>query len=171
MDKNTKILLGIVAVVIVLGGLIWVVFSNNSAGLDSSNSTSSDYLKSIQPIPTSTATNPGNTNVAVGVYGSVPRVGDAEKNIPLYVDMIKKFEGNRFEFSNDCTLVSINAIVIKTGVKFMIDNRDKKPHVFSFAGQKYSVPDYGYAIVATPKIGIQPIYCDGVQRATVNVQK
>lgn len=170
MDKNTKILLGIVAVVIVLGGLIWVVFSNNSAGLDSSNSTSSDYLKSIQPIPTST-TDTSNANVSAGIYSSVPRVGDAEKNITLYVDMVKKFSGNRFEFSNDCTLVSINAIVIKTGVKFMIDNRDKKPHVFSFAGQKYSVPDYGYAIVATPKIGIQPIYCDGVQRATVNVQQ
>lgn len=170
MNKNTKILLGIITVVIVLCGLIWVVFSNNSDGLDSSNNTSSDYLKSIQSIPTSTP-GTGTANVSAGIYSSVPRVGDAEKNINLYVDMVKKFGGNNFQFSNNCTLVSVNSIVVKTGVKFMIDNRDKKPHVFSFAGQNYSVPDYGYAIVATPKIGIQPIYCDGIQRATVNVAK
>ncbi len=166
MDKNTKILLGVVAVVIVLGGLIWVVFSNNSAGWNSSNSTSSDYLKSIQSIPTSTA-----VNTTGGTGTSTPRVGDADKNIALYVEMVKKFPGVRFEFSKNCTLVTPTDFVIKKGNQFMIDNRDSKSHVFTFAGQKYTVSDYGYAIVSTPKVGIQSVFCDGVQRSKVNVQR
>lgn len=165
MGKNTKIVLAIITIVIVLSGLIWVVFSDNSDSSDSSNASSSDYLKSIQSIPTAVV-----TTATVGVT-STPRVGDAEKNIPQYVDMIAKFGGNRFQFSQNCTQVTPSSFALKLGKQFMVDNRDAKAHVFSFAGQKYSVPDYGYAIVTASKLGDQSVFCDGVQRAKVNVQK
>ncbi len=164
MDKNTKILLGIVTVMIVLGGLIWVVFSNNSGGLNSGDTSSSDYLKSIQPITTSA---PGAATTTPGT----PRVGDAEKNTPLYVDMVVKFGGNRLQFDNDCTSVSPTGFVVKVGKQFMIDNRDTKSHVFSFAGQTYKVSDLGYAVVTTTKVGNWPLLCDGAQRVKVNVEK
>ncbi|MCX6780414.1 MAG: hypothetical protein NT034_04555 [Candidatus Magasanikbacteria bacterium] len=168
MDKNTKVLLAIVTVVIVLGGLIWVVFSNNSTGVNSDDTSSSDYLRSIQSIPTSTVSTSTSSTAATG---GIRVVGDAEKNTPLYVEMVKKFGGNRFQFSANCTSVQPSSFVLKAGQQFMVDNRDSKAHTFSFGGKKYAVTDYGYAIVTAIKAGTQPLLCDGIQRARVTVEK
>jgi len=160
MDKSKKIILSAVVVVVILIVTILVIISNSKILIFSDSSFG--FLKSIQPITTAKKTVTSTDN---------SRVFNAEKNIPLYVDMVKKFGGNRFQFSSDCTLVSPNSFVIKSGVQFMIDNRDSKAHVFNFSGQKYDVSGYGYAIVTASKIGIQPVFCNNVQRVMVNVQK
>ncbi len=161
MNKNKKIILGLVAGILVLSGLVWFAFFGNSETFNFSDS-SFGFLKSIQPITT--------IQTPIVTTSSV-RVGDAKKNTPLYVEVLAKFGGNRLQFSNNCTSVSPSGFVIKSGVQFMIDNRDSKAHTFSFSGQKYNVSDYGYAVVNTPKIGDQPVLCDDVQRVKVNVQK
>ncbi len=88
-----------------------------------------------------------------------------------YGELIKKFNGYRFQFSNNCSQISPFALVIKSGSQFMIDNREDKNHVFTFSQQKYYVKPFSYAIVTTKNTGEQHIFCDGIQRATVNVAK
>ncbi len=88
-----------------------------------------------------------------------------------YTELVKKYEGYRFQFSNDCSQVSPNSFVIKTGYTFMLDNRENKEHIFTFDKVKYSVKPYGYAVVTAKSLGNQSVMCDGVQRAIVNVQK
>ncbi|MBI5221247.1 MAG: hypothetical protein HY979_00375 [Candidatus Magasanikbacteria bacterium] len=163
MEKNKKIIL-VVLTVLIVGGLFWFLFSKNYNGFNSTTNTSSDYLKSIQPISTAPTATPA-------VVASNPKVGDAADNISLYVKMVNKFFGTRFQFSQNCAFATPTDFVIKKGVQFMVDNRDAKAHTFSFAGQKYQVGAYGYAIVSTPKIGKLPVFCDGIQRVMVNVER
>lgn len=161
MNKNKKIILAIVVTILVLSGLILVGYSKNSE-IWSFSDESFGFLKSIQPI---------TTPPVIVATSSTPRIGDAKTNTPLYVEMIAKIGGYRFQFSNNCASVSPSTFVIKNGVQFMVDNRDSKAHEFSFSGQKYKVSSFGYAIITASKIGDQSLYCDGIQRVKVNVQK
>ena len=88
-----------------------------------------------------------------------------------YAELVKKYEGYRFQFSNGCSQVSPSSFVIKTGYTFMIDNREDKAHVFTFDKVKYSVKPYGYAVVTAKSLGDQSVLCDGIQRSIVIVQK
>lgn len=160
MDKHKKIIFAVVAIILSVSGLVWVVFSKNSE-IWSFSDRSFGFLKSIQPI---------TTPPAIVATSSNSRVGDAKINTLLYSEMLSKIGGYRFQFSNNCASVSPSAFVIKSGVQFMIDNRDSKAHEFTFSEQKYKVPSFGYAIVTASKIGSQSLYCDGIQRAKVNVQ-
>ena len=161
MNKNKKIIVIVAIITLVLSGLVWVGYSRNSE-IWSFSDRSFGFLKSIQPI-----TKPP----VIVATSSNPVIGDAKINTPLYVDMVDKIGGYRFQFSNNCSSVSPSSFVIKSGVQFMIDNRDSKDHEFSFSGQKYKVSSFGYAIVTASKLGDQSLYCDGIQRVKVNVQK
>lgn len=160
MDKSKKNILIIISIIFLISGIGLIAFSKNS-DIWSFSDYSYGFLKSIQPITTPPVTVVTTTKL---------NIGDAKLNIPQYVEMISKIGGYRFQFSNNCASVYPSTFAIKSGVQFMIDNRDSIAHVFSFSGQKFNVAGFGYAIVTSSKIGDQTVFCDGIQRVKVNVQ-
>jgi hypothetical protein len=95
----------------------------------------------------------------------------AKEPVLTYMELIRKFEGYRIQFSNNCTQVSPTTFVIKSGGQFMIDNREDKNHTFTYDKKNYSVKPYGYAIVTTATAGRLKVSCDGVEKATITVAK
>lgn len=158
MTKNNKIILGAV-IVLAVGIMVWALLPKKydpSYGTPGTAPSAEDKTS----VSTSTTTAPKLT----------PKKPAAVK--PLgYGELVKKYEGYRFQFSVNCSQVTPSSFVLKKGEKFMIDNRDDKKHTFGFGGQKFSVGAFGYVIVTAQLAGDQYVLCDGVQRARVNVQK
>ena len=81
--------------------------------------------------------------------------------------------GYRFQFT-DCHVAPIpsSTLVIKSGLKFMLDNRDSTVHKFTVNTQTYTVGAYDFVIVAAPKaVGTYPISCDGIEDGKLTVQR
>lgn len=151
MKKNHKIILILAAFVLVVFGVACLIVNYKNAKF------------SPAAVTTSTSEKTAPAKKTTGAKTA------PEKTLS-YGELVKKYEGYRFQFSLNCTQVTPSSFVIKKGQKFMIDNRDDKKHVFSFGGQKYSLGAYGYAVVSTQLTGEQSVLCDGIQKVTVNVQ-
>jgi len=61
---------------------------------------------------------------------------------------------------------------MKTGTKFMLDNRDGVSHTIAIAAfQSFRIEPYGFAIATAPAaIGAHYITCDGGGSARIDVQ-
>ena len=97
----------------------------------------------------------------------------AKTQAQLYTDAVKMYQ-YRLQFLQ-ChgtipTALNNGTLVIKKGVKFMLDNRDATAHTFAFAGQSVRVGGYNFAIVSVPTAGLYPLTCDGGGAASLNVQ-
>jgi len=164
MQKNTKVILLGGAILLVL---ILLVRSNRSPA------DQSDNKKPFSTVPTSPTTNSIATLTTPTAQPTTPTktVVAPKTTTPVmnYTDLVNKYIGYRFQFANNCSTASPSAFVIKSGSKFMIDNRENIAHTFTFDKQKYTVKPYGYVIITTRAAGSQAVFCDGVQRVTVNV--
>jgi len=88
---------------------------------------------------------------------------------PTYLKTLNVYRtsGYYFQFVN-CS-GSPGSLLMKKGVKFMMDNRDKKAHKFVVMGKTYLLGAYGYTIVTADKIGKHFITCDGGGAAQITV--
>jgi hypothetical protein len=59
---------------------------------------------------------------------------------------------------------------IKTGQKFMLDNRDNISHKIEIGNKSYTVKAYGFAVVTAGDVGTAYITCDGNRTAKLSVQ-
>jgi len=164
MQKNTKVILlggAILLVLILLVKSNWSPIDQSDNKNQPSTVPTSPTAKNITTptTPTTQSTTPAKTVVA-------PKTVTPVMN---YADLVNKYTGYRFQFANNCSTASPSAFVIKSGSKFMIDNRENIAHTFTFDKQKYAVKPYGYAIITTRTAGSQAVFCDGVQRVMVNV--
>lgn len=162
MKNSTKMILIGVAILLIVILLVLIskfAFNKKQPDLVSTNTVSNENTTSSTPTTTPTNT-PKN----------IPQK-KAPAPVLNYAELIKKYEGYRFQFSSNCTQVTPNSVVIKSGSQFMIDNREDKSHTFVFDKQKYPVKAYGYAIVTTKTTGRLAILCDDAQRAVVTVVK
>jgi len=173
MDNKMERILKICGAVLLVIVLVWLVVSNRSvpqnnaipgevvptgtisASVDVPTSTptsTSAIILNRKPIPHKPASVQG-TNTAQGDYGETANT----------------YDGHRFQFSSNCNQVSPNSMVIKKGLKIMLDNREDKAHTFTFIGQKYQVGPYGYVIITAQPSGHYPIFCDGAQRVFIDI--
>ena len=164
MQKNTKVILLGGAILLVL---ILLVKSNWSPA------DQSDNIKPLSTVPTSPTTDSITTPTTPTTQPNTPTktIVAPKTTTPVmnYTDLVNKYIGYRFQFANNCSTASPSAFVIKSGSKFMIDNRENIAHTFTFDKQKYAVKPYGYVIITTRTAGTQAVFCDGVQRVMVNV--
>ena len=105
-----------------------------------------------------------------------PKAVSTKTQGQLYTDAVNTYQ-YRIQFTSCHGSVSGSAgvanggtLVIKKGVKFMIDNRDPLAHTFAFNGQSYRVGAYSFAIVSAIRTGIYPLTCDGGGGAYLNVE-
>lgn len=164
MKKNTQLILAGVAIILA----ICLVVQLSETGKHERNE-GNEYTQHGAVPPTSknntTPTTPRTTSKTV-----------SPKTTPVapamsYGDAVKKYDGIRFQFGNNCASVTPTSFVLKSGEQFMVDNRENIIHTFTFEKQRYVVMPFGYAIFTTRTGGAQSIYCDGVQRAKVDVAR
>lgn len=160
MKKNTKIILIVVAVLLVV--LFGLLIFRKKANINNTQ-TISDQNQVVNDVATTTSSTVATTTLPVTKKITVP------KKAETYTELVNKYVGYRFQFYNNCTQVVPYTFIIKKGEKFMIDNREDKKHVFTFANQKYTVNPYGYVIITTTVAGKLNVLCDGATRSTVTV--
>lgn len=167
VKKHQKILFfilgGLFVLLLILGLIFWFKKLDNSQP-----SIVNDEISATTTVDLIATTTTSTVNLPT--KKTAPPKTTTEKPL-TYEEAVKKYPDTRFQFSNSCSRVFPSSFVIKKGLKFMIDNREDKFHIFSFLDQKYSVKPYGFVIVTAQTVGIQPVLCDGAQRATVNIQK
>jgi hypothetical protein len=161
MTKNQKIYWGIAsAVVVALLILIsyWLTHRTTTPEGTEADETNTEVTSSTETMVTSTTS-------------TVKIIPKTVKTTPplAYGEMVKKYQGYIFQFDRDCTWVTPTSMVMKKGVKFVIDNRENKTHIFTFANNKYTLKAYNYVIVTAAPVGTNYISCDGAHRAVVKV--
>jgi hypothetical protein len=151
--KETKLIILVFCLFVILGLIGWW-----HKWSPVSQRVSMNMNTPMQPNPDNTM--PGNTSQ-----------NPSKTQDQLYTAALKTYQ-NRIQFAQCHGLVSggIGTLVIKEGVKFMLDNRDPKAHTIAFGGQSYRIGAYNFSIVSATKIGIYPVTCDGGGAATLNVQ-
>jgi hypothetical protein len=111
-------------------------------------------------------------SIEPGTEAIKTKTGTSTTATQSYTDALKIYgkNGYRFQFVN-CSGIP-GTINIKTGVKFMIDNRDGEKHQIGIGTQKFELPAYGFAVLSVQKAGNLSISCDGGGGAArLNVEK
>lgn len=164
MNNTQKWAIGIVlAVVLVLiGWLIWrnnVNDSQNQGRLNQSNSAydvngsgnSNGSTSVITPNPDLTV----NTNSLVNVNSGANSAPDKKTPVRTpesleqgltYNQAVNKYKDYRMQFNEDCIAVP-SSFVLKTGSKFMFDNRSEETRSIVLDGRKHIFGPFTFAIL------------------------
>jgi hypothetical protein len=171
MNKKTKIITISAIVVVVAIFAIWVCVtrkdkSDAAATAEQTNGTPSEGTSTSSTDAIATSTTSTVSNTKTNTYTRTN--GDAVSQ--SYTDALKVYSasGYRMQFVN-CQATP-GQLTIKKGQKFMIDNRDSKPHKFKVGPTSYSVKGYGFAIATSKTLGVNFITCDGGGAAKINVE-
>ena len=122
--------------------------------------------------------NPGEvpssaTPVESGTQGAP--IPSALKETQEYQVALKIYgtSGYRFQFA-DCHVAPLPSatLVVKSGMKFMLDNRDNAIHKIVIDSHTYTIGAYDFVLVAAPKnTGTYQVTCDGAGAAKLTVQR
>jgi len=87
-----------------------------------------------------------------------------------YNEAVAKYGGSgyRMQFIG-CSAVP-GSMTVKKGVKFMLDNRNDKPHTIGVGTASYKLAAYGWVAVSISAEGKINITCDGGGSGFINVQ-
>lgn len=151
---------GIIVVVVIL--MLSLIFFTSVKKQSDATAADSNVTSTTPSTTTKTPAKTTTKKSTPKTIDSIPATGNAE--------LIEEFSGYLFLFTENCTKVVPPAFTMKKGTKFVIKNGENKAHSFTFDKQKFTINPYEYAVVSTPTVGNQTIFCDGVQRASVNVQ-
>jgi len=163
--RPSYLITGLVVIILLLG--LYFLWNNQGAlpGLAPSPGTTPT---TTNPAPTPPPTKPAPAPKSTAPGATKPGI---KPTAPLtYTDAVKTYGalGYRIQFLQ-CHGTP-GTLAIKRDVKFMMDNRDKVVHKFTFASQSVILPPQGFAIVSAREVGVYPITCDGGGAATLNVQ-
>lgn len=167
MKKNTQIILIGVAIILV------VILISKLARFSSDDQKDNNYKDQSKTPPNAIILDEETTTTKIPTTSKTTPTAKPKPTTPVlnYTEIKNKYNGYRFQFSNNCSSITPNSFVIKSGSKFMVDNQENKIHTFTFEKQIYIVKPYSYAIFTTKTSGTQSIFCDGVQRVFVTVAK
>jgi hypothetical protein len=171
MNNKTKIITVSAIVVVVAIFAIWICVSRKdksdaAVNVEQGNGMPSEDVSASSTDAIATTTTSTVSNTKTNTYTKTS--GDAVSQ--SYTDALKIYSasGYRMQFVN-CQATP-GQLTIKKGQKFMIDNRDSKPHKFKVGSTLYSVKAYGFAIATSKTLGVNFITCDGGGAAKINVE-
>jgi hypothetical protein len=114
------------------------------------------------------AQNSTTTQNTVPLKSSTPKIPPAASLSYAQALNIYGKSGYRIQFSN-CS-GNPGSLSIAKGTKFMLDNRDDKPHKIVVKSQTFNLKAYGFAVVTAKDVGTYNITCDGGGSAELNVE-
>lgn len=170
-DKQNIIrytLIGIISILIIWGIVYFVTQKKpqTSEGVDLQRQQveqpKEDVTTTVQPSSTPPQSVPPKTSVT-----PAPKKTTSSSN--GYEAALDKYgKGLRIQFF-ECHS-NPGKLVVKSGVPFMLDNREGNAHVFKVAGQTYNIPAWGYTITSIRAQGDHDLTCDGGGSAVITVQ-
>lgn len=152
---------GLVVIILLLG--LYFLWNNQGA------------LPGLTPTPGTTPTNLGTTSLPTTTAPAPGTIAPGTKPVTKpatlsYTDAVRIYGASGYRIQFLQCHGTPGTLAIKRNVKFMMDNRDKVVHKFTFASQSVILPPQGFAIVSASQVGTYPITCDGGGAATLNVQ-
>ena len=161
MNKKSYIIGGVVIAAIIIIAIA-VGVRNNDKNNNEYSQSQTPTKETMKPAP-SASTTPSTTPSTTTTTGGTPAALTYTQAMALYG------KGYRIQF-NECHGTP-GALVIKSGDKFMFDNRDSSTHVVSYGGYSYTLKGYGFAIITAKATGKFNITCDKGGAATINIEK
>jgi len=131
MEKNQKIVIGVVVALVVIIGL--VVFIKNMN--DNSQPASTMTNNQTQTPPATTTPEQATTTPASSAKGSM-----------AYTDAVVKYKDRRIQFTQTCQASPTN-MVFKNPVTLMLDNRSTITQKITIAGKTYTIGSYKYTVI------------------------
>jgi hypothetical protein len=179
MQKNSNLIITIAVILVILGGVAFMLDSKKNQ--DKSSTQQGDSL------------NPADSNnVAYNNYTQdgvdetpeeelvpatppSPSQGAPKPAARLTYDQALAVYGSggnnyRFQFAANCQSTP-SSLTLKKNSKFMLDNRDEVAHTFKIGSQTIRLNKYAFAVVTARQTGDLAILCDGVNRAKILVQQ
>ncbi len=163
MDKNSKIVWTVVAVVVIIILGIWIWTANSV---------------SVTPVTdTGTATTTATTTVATTTVQAAEVGLTAGQPAIAYEDALSLYANERIQFSNPGATATCQAlptaVTFRSGVSFMLDNRLDRTAVIHFTtGVVYTLPAYSFEIITLNSIHSYNVDCNASQNVvTVSIQK
>ncbi len=121
--------------------------------------------------PAATSTN-SSTNMAADTTQTNPPAAPAVKRTPAdQASYQKAVSTYQYRFQLDNCHGTPGSISLKSGVKFMVENKDDAAHKIAVAGQTFQTKAFGFFVTSVTKAGTYPITCDGGGAAQLIVEK
>ena len=170
MDKIKYIVLALI-VVLIIGGGIWLA-KEKSAGPAGEQSfeepaTADEGAVSAPTTEAAATGTPAKTTTA-----KPKTITPAPGAVTLpYAEALAKYgqNGYRFQFADNCQ-IKPSSLVVKKGVRYMLDNRDDVAHRISVGSASYSLKAYGYAVPTASVAGAYNVYCDGRTVGKIHIE-
>jgi hypothetical protein len=177
MQKNSNLIIAIAVILVILGGVAFMLDSKKNQ--DKSSSQQGD---NINPADSSNVAYNNYTQDGVDetpteeLIPASPPPSSQQPVAParLTYDQALAIYGSggnnyRFQFAANCQPVP-GSLTIKKGSRFMLDNRDSEPHTFKIGTQTVRLNKYAFAVVTARQTGDLNILCDNINRAKILVQ-
>jgi hypothetical protein len=170
-DKQNIIrytLIGIISILIIWGIVYFVTLKKpqSSDGVDLQRQQVEQPKQEVTPPVESATTTPTSTPPKTS---TAPAPKKTTTNTNGYEAALEKYgKGLRIQFV-ECHS-NPGKLVVKSGVAFMLDNREGNAHVFKVAGQTFNIPAWGYTITSIRAEGDHDLTCDGGGSAVITVQ-
>lgn len=178
MQKNSNLVILIIVILVILGGVAFLIDSRRNADksstqqgdslnpADSSNVAYNNYTQEgvdetpeeeLAPAPTPPAPSPTPAPAARLTYDqALQTYGSGGNNY-------------RYQFAPNCQPVP-SSLTFKRGSRFMLDNRDEVAHTFKIGNQTIRLNKFAFAVVTARQTGDLDIKCDDINRAKLLVQ-
>jgi len=181
-NKNImRILLAVFIILVLAVVLKYTVFNNQqqSPAVETNTNTSviSNFVSSTKQVllsPTSTATVTSTPATKKTVpKKTVSPTAPVASATPSYVDALDIYRKSGYYVQFYNCQPTPTALTMKSGTKFMIDNRNVTTQKIGLGKTVYTIDGYGFVIAIAPKVSSSTKYnlaCNGINSATVLIQ-
>lgn len=159
-DKQTIIRYGLIGAValLIIAGLLYMGLARRQDKKKTAELLRQELIGQAQSTAPEAATStPTSTPETIAPQPAQKKAGVVTAS---YADALQKYRnGYRIQFS-ECRGIP-GKLVVKSGVSFMLDNRDGVWHEIMIGKQRYKLSGWGYAITSVKNVGTYNITCDG----------
>lgn len=166
MKKQIVVLVSLIGAVTLLGaGCSWWGITDDAPGTNTS--TNVTPVVSTSTLVTPTTTSATSTPVKKPVTNVKPSTAPLK-----YTDIMQLYQKSGYRLQFVGCQATPGAITLRSGVKFMLDNRGDKSHKIKIGSKTYTLGAYAYIIATAPTTaGTHNVTCDGGGTARINVEK
>lgn len=178
MQKNSNLIIAIVAILIILGGVAFMFDSRKNQ--DKSSVQQGD---SINPADSSNVAYNNYTQDGVDETPEeelIPVASPGNSNEPpkpaprlTYTEVLDTYgpqgNNNRFVITGDCQ-INPTSLTVKKNSRFVLDNRDSELHTFKIGPKAIRLNKFAFSVITAREKGELEVKCDGTTRATLIVE-
>ncbi len=165
MNNSNLLLICTVISLLTMGAGCTVKSSGDQTGYDCDTTSSTEIASvasdnTLMPISIIISPSTETTNI-----NSVSKTSPTKN----YTTALNIYQNSGYYFQFSSCLGNPETLNIRSGEKFMIDNRDNKTHEIGIELKNYKLQAYDFAIISIEKNGTYSISCDGSSTVLLNI--